>query len=104
MLRMISYFNGEISGIVVRMLDMYTNKTAYDDAKVLVEKGRPMFLDYKIDEDIYRLRLEWKEDDYEFFNDLRNDARTVWDEMCNCYRIKKCLDSMNVKNNKTLHK
>lgn len=86
MLRFISYFNGEISGIVVRMLDMYTNKTAYEDAKVLYEKGRPIFLDYKIDEDIYKLRLDWKEEDFEFFNDLRNDAKTVWDELCNSYK------------------
>lgn len=86
MLRFISYFNGEISGIVVRMLDMYTNETAYEDAKVLYHKGRPMFLDYEIDEDLYKLRLDWNEGDFEFFNDLRNDAKTVWDELCNSYR------------------
>lgn len=86
MLRFISYFNGEISGIVVRMLDMYTNQTAYEDAKVLYEKGRPMFLDYEIDDDIYKLRLDWKEEEFEFFNDLRNDAKIVWDELCISYR------------------
>lgn len=85
-LRFISYFNGEVSGIVVRMLDMYTNETAYEDAKVLYKKGRPMFLDYQIDEAIYKLRLDWNKEDFEFFNDLRNDAKTVWDEMCNSYR------------------
>lgn len=85
MLRYISFFNGELSGIIVRMLDMYTNETAYEDAKVLYEKGRPMFLDYKINEDIYKLRLNWKDDDFEFFYDLKNDARTVWDELCNSY-------------------
>lgn len=102
-LRFISYFNGEVSGIVVRMLDMYTNETAYQDAKVLYEKGRPMFLDYKIEEDIYKLRLDWKEDDFEFFNDLRNDAKTVWDEMCDSYRTySKRLKNVNAENSKTV--
>lgn len=87
-LRYISFFNGELSGIVVRMLDIYTNETACEDAKILYEKGRPMFLDYKNDEDMYKLRLDWKEDDFEFFYDLKNDARTIWDELCNSY--KKC--------------
>lgn len=93
MQREITFYTGGMCGIVLNILDPFYEGDITKICKDIYEYGKPKFINLTIDEDKYRNILFWGEEEFEFFNDLRTDANTIWCEFVNTYKKHKMKNS-----------
>uniref|UniRef100_A0A1B6CIZ8 Uncharacterized protein n=1 Tax=Clastoptera arizonana TaxID=38151 RepID=A0A1B6CIZ8_9HEMI len=86
MQREITFYTGGMCGIVLNILDPFYEGNIKKICNDIFAYGKPKFINLTIDEDKYKKKLFWADDDFEFFKDLRTDSNTIWHEFVNTYR------------------
>uniref|UniRef100_A0A1B6LMM3 Uncharacterized protein n=1 Tax=Graphocephala atropunctata TaxID=36148 RepID=A0A1B6LMM3_9HEMI len=89
MQRFVSFYTGEMAGVVWQMLEPYQPKGLWDVSKEIYVHGKPRFIDLKFNTERFVRLFQWTLDDITFFSDLRTDANTVWEQFVETYKEKR---------------
>ncbi|KAG8298375.1 hypothetical protein J6590_016271 [Homalodisca vitripennis] len=87
--RFISFYTGEMAGVVWQMIEPYQAKDLWHVSKEIYIHGKPRFIDFKFNTERFVRLFQWTLDDITFFTDLRTDSNTVWEQFVETYREKR---------------
>ncbi|KAG8298376.1 hypothetical protein J6590_016272 [Homalodisca vitripennis] len=93
MIRMIALYSGGMCGNRLCIEQLNTEDHVWKTCKDIYEFGKPDFLDFDFDWEKKSAQFNWNEEDKIFFNNIRSDANSAWNEFEKTFKKLKSLHS-----------